>query len=368
MPHRLFAAFASLFLTIGAAPAFGQDEIPPDAYARVNAALVENHVLPRYRRLVEASGAFDDAAATFCADPKAAGLETMRARYHDAMDAWMGIQHLNFGPVALLMRGYRFYFWPEARGKVGSVVSELLAAGDAAVLTPDKFRRASVAAQGLPAVEHLLYGDPAPTWDGEGYRCELLVAISGNLRRMAAGILADWQDGDAAFMHTVAAPGPDNTQFRTHQDATLAFFKGFHSGLQLIADVKLIPVVGKTVDDARPRAAESRLSDRALRNIVVNLEALQTLYLGDGGPGLSDLVKAHGGDAKLDPLMRKAFDLTIANARSIKLPLGEAVRDPAERPKAEKLKTQVVALKQIVKTRVSTSLGLGVGFNALDGD
>lgn len=370
MPHRLFAASAivALFLVVGAAPGFADDGVPPGAYARVNAALVENHVLPRYRRLVEETGALDDAVAGFCADPDPAGLEAVRARYHDTMDAWMAVRHLSFGPVELLMRGYRFYFWPEARGKIGSTVAELLAADDAAALTPDRFRRASVAVQGLPAAEYLLYGNTAATWDRKGNRCELLAAISGNMRRMAAGIRAEWQDGDAAFTHAVSGPGPDKPYFRTHRDATLAFFKGFHGGLQLIADVKLTPVVGASIDGARPRAAESRLSRRALRNIVVNLEALQALYLGDGGPGFSDLVKAHGGDAKLDPLMRKAFDLTIANARSIELSLGDAIKDPAERPKAEKLKTQVVALNQIVKTRVATALGLGVGFNALDGD
>ena len=370
MTHRLFAAAAivALFLLGGAAPGFAQEGVPPDAYAHVNAALVENHVLPRYQRLAAETGALDDAVARFCAGPDAAGLATVRARYHDAMDAWMGVRHLNFGPVELLMRGYRLYFWPEARGKIGSAVSELLAAGDAAALTPDRFRRASVAAQGLPAAEYLLYGDATATWGRKGHRCELLAAISGNMRRMADGIRADWQDGDAAFTRSVTGPGPDKPRFRTHQDATLAFFKGFHGGLQLIADVKLTPVVGATIDKARPRAAESRLSGRALRNIVVNLEALQALYLGDGGPGFSDLVTAHGGDAKLDPLMRKAFDLTIANARSIELSLGDAVKDPVERPRAEKLKTQVAALKQIVKTRVATALGLAVGFNALDGD
>ena len=368
MPQSLLVAFVSLVLAVGPAPGFGQDRIAADAYARVNAALVENHVLPRYQRLVEATDLFDAAATGFCADPKTAALETVRTRYHDAMDAWMGVQHLSFGPVDLFMRGYRFYFWPQARGKIGGAVAELLAAGDAASLAPDRFARTSVAAQGLPAAEYLLYGDTAATWDREGHRCALLTAVSGNMRRIAAGILADWRDGDAAFERTVAAPGQDKPQFRTHQEATLAFFKDLHGGLRLVADVKLTPVVGETIDAARPRAAESRLSGRALRNIVVNLEALQALYLGDGGPGLGDLVTAHGGDAKLDPLMRKAFDLTIANARSIELALTDAIEDPAERPKAEKLKTQVVALTQIVKTRVAAALGLAVGFNALDGD
>jgi len=170
------------------------------------------------------------------------------------------------------------------------------------------------------------------------------------------------------FARTVAAPGPDNPYFATHQDATLAFFKSFHGGLQLIADVKLKPVVGDAIETARPNLAESRLSGRALDNIAVNLAALEALYLGESGPGLSALVRDHGGDAELDPLMRKAFRMTLETARGIEGPLGEAVNDPARRPAVEKLTTQVLALKQIVKTRLAAALDLQVGFNALDGD
>ena len=368
MPLRLAIPLVWLATVAVATPGLGQDRVPPDAYAPVNAGLLENHVFPRYQQLAKATGTFDDAASAFCAAPDPAGFQAVRLRYHDAMDAWMDVRHLSFGPVELLMRGYRFYFWPEARGKIGGAVKELLAAGDAEALRPDRFARASVAAQGLPAAEYLLYADGPESWDGDVRRCTMLLAVAGNMRRMANGILADWREGDKAFKRTVTAPDPDNPQFRTHQDATLAFFKDLHSGLQLIADVKLTPVVGATIDAARPRAAESRLSERALRNIIVNLEALQALYLGDGGPGFSDLVKAHGGDAKLDPLMRKAFDLTIANARAITPPLADAVKDPAARPRVEKLKTQVAALRQIVGTRLAAALGLVVGFNALDGD
>jgi len=357
------AAFAVLFL---AGPASAQDRVPEEAYARVNAALVENHVVPRYARLAAATAALSEAATAHCSGHNEAGLDAVRARYHDAMDAWMGVQHLRFGPVELFMRSFRLYFWPEARGKVAEAVRALLAPGDEGALSPERFREASVAVQGLPAVEHLLYGDGDMA--AGTARCRLLAAIAANMRDMAAGIVADWQGGDIAFARTVATPGPDNTYFATHQDATLAFFKSFHGGLQLIADVKLKPVVGDTIGAARPRLAESRLSGRALRNIAINLEALEALYLGEGGLGLSALVREYGADAALDPLMRKAFRMTLETARGIEGPLGEAVNDPARRPAVEKLTTQVLALKQIVKTRLAAALDLQVGFNALDGD
>lgn len=100
----------------------------------------------------------------------------------------------------------------------------------------------------------------------------------------------------------------------------------------------------------------------------MNLEALAALYLGEGGTSFSEIVQAHGNDPKLDPLMRKAFAMTRDTARGIDKSLAAAVEDPAVRPQVEKLSIQVLALKQIVKTRLASALDLTVGFNALDGD
>ena len=110
------------------------------------------------------------------------------------------------------------------------------------------------------------------------------------------------------------APGPDNPQFEDHAAGTLAFFQSLHDSLQLIHDVNLKPVIGESAATVRPVLAESRLSGRSQRNIVVTLEALQALYLGEAGAGLGELTAA--ADPKLDRLMRKAFRLTLVSRRS----------------------------------------------------
>lgn len=352
---------AALLFLLAPAAAAAPDEA---AYASVNAALVEHHVLPRYERLAKATADFAAAADAYCAEPAAERLEQLRGGFHDAMDAWMGIQHIRFGPAELFMRAYRLHFWPQVQGKLDDAVHEALAALEKAAPTPEEFEHQSVAVQGLPAAEYLIFVDGLQ--DGEA-GCTLLVALSRNMQRMADEIVAEWRGGDIAFARLMATPGPKNPYFETHKDATLALFRSLHDELQLIADVKLMPIVGENVDAAGPQLVEAGPSKRSLRNIVRNLEALQALYLGEGGAGLAELAAASS-DAKLDPLLRKAFPMTIATAEGIDAPLAKAVTDAAERPEAEKLKTQVLALKQIVKTRLADALDLGVGFNALDGD
>ena len=351
-------------ILVGATSASRAQEFAPADYARVNAALIETHALPRYERLATATAAFAATAKAFCAGESGTDHEPLRAGLHGAMDAWMGAQHLRFGPVDSRMRGFRFYFWPQARNKVGEAVAELVAADEDDAALAARIGRANVAVQGLLAAEVLVYDERYLGADAKG--CGLLVAVAENMLVMAAAILAEWQDGDASFVRLMTMPGPDNPHFEDHAAGTLAFFQGLHDSLQLIYDINLKPVIGDSERAVRPVLAESRRSGRSQRNIVVTLEALRALYLGEGGTGLGDLTAIAA--AKLDRLMRKAFRLTLATAQSIEGPVEKAAADPARRPPVKKLAKQVQALKQIVRDRLAPALGLAVGFNALDGD
>ena len=183
---------------------------------------------------------------------------------------------------------------------------------------------------------------------------------------MAGEIVAGWRDGNAPFARAVTQPGPRSGYFEDHKEATRAFFKSLHDSLQLIADVKLRPVIGESPEKVRPRVAESRLSGRSLANIVENLAALRAMYEGENGPGLGELTRT--ADPKLHKLLRKAFRITLGTARGIGRPIEEAAADAVLRPKAKKLALQVRALRQIARDRLAPALGFPVGFNSLDGD
>lgn len=352
------------------------DETPADP-AAVAAALVAHHVIPRHRALADAAAAFDAAAGAFCEKPGAETLAGAEAAFNDIADAWMGVQHIEFGPIELLMRSPRLYFWPDPTGRAAQDVKEFIAAGDAAKLDPEHFAAAPVSLQGLPAAEAVLFDaesrDHLLADDDEGrLRCALLAAIAGNVDELARGLLADWRDSDRPFAEAIAAPGPDNPYFASQEEVTTAFLKSLNQGLRLALDTRLKPALGADIGAARPDRAEAWRSGRSLRNIVIGLEAAQALYLGegpgDGGGGLDALAAPSQSDPKIAPLLRKAFGITIDTAKGIRKPLAEAVVDPGARPEVEKLATQIQALRQLVGTRLAAALNLSVGFNALDGD
>ncbi len=331
-----------------------------EAFASVNAALAENHIRPRYERLSAAAEEFEAAVEPLCARPDSSTLSGAEAGFQALMDAWMSAEHLRFGPAEAFMRMYRFHFWPEAQGKVGKAIAKRLAAEAAASTAP--FRDASAAVQGLPAAEFLLYGQNASA----PAQCSLLSTIAGNMRGMAAGMVSDWWSGADPFIARLASPGPENPYFESHGEAALAFLKSLHDGLQRIVDLKIAPIIGKDAGKVRPYLAESRLTGRSLRNIVLNLEALQELYTGGAGPGLAALLPKS--ERKLERLLSKGFRATLATAVSIEGPLESAAADPAQRQTVEKLRVQAQALRQIVRDRLAKALDLPLGFNALDGD
>lgn len=359
LPVLAMLALAAMAALPAARPA---QAIDPGAYRQLNADLVEHHVIPRYAALETAMAGLDKAARAYCGAPSDTGFAALRTAYGEAADAWQGVQHIRFGPVDLFMRLQRFAMWPDTRNTVGRQLGEMLKSGDRERISQHAFETGSVAVQGLPALERLLYDDAPPA----GFACETVTAISGNMAGMATDVLRAWR-GD--YAQTVARAGEAGTHYQSASEATLDLFKSLHTAVELVADHKLARPLGGSAKEAKPQLGESWRSGRSMENIRVNLRAAEALYLGEGGgQGFGHFVRDVAGDRKLDDLFRRAFKQTIATADSVSLPLKEAVKDKAERVKLLQLAKETAALKQLLATRLTGALDIPLGFNALDGD
>jgi len=352
-----YACVASMMFV----PAYAQG-LDDAAYAQVNASLVTDHVIPAYTRLASATDVLASTTASYCSAEAVQSLSAVQVAFKDASKAWAGVEHLGFGPAEFFMRNLRMNFWPQARGKVSDAV--------ASVLEPDADAKPvdqrSFALQGLPAMEHLVFA--SPQLEAGTPRCDLAVAVSGNMQRLAFDVLTEWTSGDVPYSTTAISAGSDNATYAAASDVTLDLFRSLHDGLQRISTLKLDPALGKDAETARPALAEATLSGSGMDNIRYNLVALEQLYLGTNDDGLTQLTQMNAEDAKLDALMRKAFQKTRETADRVRLALPQAVSDDAERQKLEKLSRQVRALRQICAERLAPALNLSVGFNSLDGD
>lgn len=334
-------------------------------YDAVNRAAVERHVLPRYDSLAAATAKLEQTAKAFCTMPAAERqVGILHQAYHDAVDAWQDIQHVRFGPVDLFFRSQRFAFWPDPRNTIGKQMAELLAKHAGGSLNADTLGRGSVAVQGLPALERMIFGEDMNkllTGPDAAYRCGYVVAIAENMAGMARETRQEWREPGKGFAAQILKPGQGaDSRYRDAQEATLELFKSLYTAIELAADHKLARPLGASVDDARPRLAESWRSERSLRNIQHNLAAAADLYAVAFAPNVPD--------TSLDAAVRASFAQVQASAAALSLPLERAVQDTGARKAAEKLAADTLALKGLIMQRLPEALQIPVGFNALDGD
>lgn len=359
---RVIASVVTVLLLLATHPGNAAKET--GVYAGLNKAAIEKHILPRYDALVTATVGLNEAAKAFCAAPGKKPISELQTAFGQTMDAWQDIQHVRFGPIDWFFRSQRVAFWPDPRNTIGKQMAELLSKHQSGSVEPELLAKDSVATQGLPALERLIFGDDAgklKSGPDAAYRCRYVEAIAINLAQMAKETRAAWREGgDKAFAAVMQDYSKPDAPYREPQEATLELFKALYLAVELAADHKLARPLGATQKDARPRLAESWRSERSLRNIQRNLAAAQDLYLNSFSAAVSDKAA--------DAAIRDGFASSVTAASALKQPLETAVQDAGARRQAEALATELLALKKLLGDRLPPALDIPVGFNALDGD
>lgn len=321
----------------------------------MNQAIIDQQLVPAHRDFATAAQQLADSWDLYCGQ-SGGELETMRSAYHDAYDQWMTISWVNFGPQSLFMRPIRIHFWPDERNTLGRQLSGVLQEPRDDLLDPETLATASVALQGLPALERLLYADVGQVDDT--YACQLAVSIAENIQSIADGLSQSWSDlgGRALTM-------PEG------QALTVTLFQTVYEQLELIVQRKLLPALGDSPDAARPRLAENWRSGRALRNITANLIAIRGVLENGDDLGFADLLRSPLDRADIGNAVVDELNAAIALAERLQdRPIDRLVTDPDTRAELVALVDHVTTIKQIWADEVGPALGLNLGFNSLDGD
>lgn len=324
--------------------------------------VVESWLLPRYDTLLAAAKAQQEAWDGFCEAPSAEGAKALKARFAAVSDAWSAVEFITFGPVMLSLRPDRFNLFPERRNAVGRSVAELIADPTDERLQPKRFFRLSAAAQGLPALERLLYdeGAEAALLSGaeSARRCELGRAIALNLATIAGEIRTGWGDRSEGLLAQLLAGKSDPVYFPDPNALLSQMVTDLAGAYQRVVDLRLLVVMGKNADEAKPLIADRRRSGLSKETIVTIIASAGSL--------------ADALGAGLDPKDRAALAATMQAAEAAAQGLPEDIGTAATTPEGRKTLTAAVAAFKAAQASVASPLasGLGVplGFNALDGD
>jgi uncharacterized protein len=335
-------------------------------HAAIARASLEQFIRPGYAHLADSTEALSQSVSALCAKPSAAVLKDTQKAFAATVEAWSMVESVRFGPVAQERRYDRIFYWPDPKGLGTRQVREALTKQDQSVMGVASLPGKSVALQGLPALEYLLYGDGAGALSKSSgqsqFRCRFAQAVAGNVAGMAKDIAAGWQDG-APYTKSYLQPGPSNAAYHTEKEVTLELFKTFVTDIEMVRDQKMAKALGAKLDEARPQLAPFWRSGLSFANMADNLTAARELFTKGGfaqvvhsdSPGVEDSV---------------VFDLhhAIEVLRGINTPIAEAVHNEDSRAKLEALRVSLKSAATTAGDIIARSAGLTFGFNAMDGD
>ncbi|MGB3022297.1 MAG: DUF1513 domain-containing protein [Methyloceanibacter sp.] len=298
-------------------------------HAAIARAALEQYIRPGYAELAKSAVSLKQSVDALCRQPSTAALEGARDGFAATVAAWSQVEPIRFGPVAKEHRYERIFYWPAPKGIGARQVREVMAKHDQSVTGADALAGKSVALQGLPPLEDLLYGGGAEALAKSGgdaaFRCEFAASIAANLARITDEIDRGWQDG-APFVKSYLEPGAGNAAYRNPKEVTLDLFKTFTAGIEIVRDQKLAKILGASAEQARPRLAPFWESGLSFANMAGNLGGVRELFVGSG---FAQMV--HQESAGVEDSILFDLDHAIEVLRGIDQPIATAARDEAWR-------------------------------------
>jgi len=325
--------------------------------------LADGYARPAVARLAEQASRLEQALAAWCRDGGQAGAQAVRQAFGDTTLAWAGVEFLRFGPLVQGNRYERLVFWPDTRGVMQRQVRTLLASADPAALAPGALASRSVALQGLPALEYVLYDEPgllqSPGGD-HAYACRYATAVAANVAGVSGELRQAWSpQGDYGRQFTVPAAG--NDLYRSQQEVAAEAVKALSTGLQFARDIKLVPVLGDSAQAARPKRAAFWRSGMTLPMLAASVQGMRAFYDAGGYRYPDDL-------AWIDAAVRGELDRAAAVLRETRAPVQQVTADADAWQRLALAGLILKNAKDIVDQNFAPALGVVIGFNALDGD
>lgn len=368
---RKFLVILPLTILIFSGTARSQDvELmppPPLDAQKVRATMekaVDGFIRPGYETFSDKAHMLESRMQALCAEATTNTLNDARQGFSDTVDAWSHIEIVRIGPVIEENRFERILYYPDKKGLGLKQVQRYLADKDESVTTAEGLKGKSVAAQGIGALEFVLYGTGAEalTAQKNDFRCRYGAAIAGNLAKIGDELVTSWTAPSGTAKHW-KEPGPDNPVFRDEREALVALLGILVHASEAVRDQR-IETFYKGPDNATlPRTAIYWRSELTWKSIGDNIAAIQGL-----------LHTAHMGDL-LPPDQRSIIGSIDFIAKSMVRVTGtinadteKALADDKERAKVDYLLLNGKDLIYRINDQYGGAIGLSSGFSFSDGD
>ena len=354
-----------LALTLSGVAFSANAESPTDErWQAFNKAAVSEHITPYYERLAQSSESLSKEISSYCATPTEASFQTAQARFKSALQSWQGIQHIQFGPVTLLMRNFSLQYWPDKKNLGSKQLNLLLQENQQARLEDfddEFFARASVAVKGYPALERMLFDKKklAQMQELSSY-CPLMSAISQHVAQNTRSIVNEWQQELANYQHY-----EEEAVYESAKEAATEILKALVEPIEAISDGKIAAPLGKSLEKMRWRKSESWRSEQSIENVRSNVASLHHLYSGVGKNSTKQLL-IDSGEAALAEKIDNQFGQIETLLNNVSEPQNMQY-DAVQYAQLVDAQAQLKMLSNDLLASMKP-LDIQLGFNRRDGD
>lgn len=317
---------------------------------------------PFHIELARAGEQLQSEVESLCNGYTEINLQTARNQFTEFVYQFARVEYYRVGPMMEDNRKNRLFYWPDKRRVGERQMRTLLNSNDAALLNVEQLSGKSVALQGLPAFERLLYAKSIRellVQSDASVECGVLQAIAGNMYSMVNAMSQGWLD-DTGVAGSMSHPESESVLFRSQDEVLRSLVTQIVVGLDLIADQKLEPLTNSP--DSVVRGAPLWKSQQLVPMLAGNLESVRALLLDTGLAGRTGL------DAELSFEFRTIATLLqrLQQLPTLRTPGNQLTLDAFSLFRS--LGAVVKGIRYTVNDRFMASLGVSAGFNSEDGD
>ncbi|MFC4159294.1 imelysin family protein [Chitinimonas lacunae] len=310
-------------------------------------------LLPRHEQLATASKTLASSLDALCERPNAARLDSARVAWKSTFLAWRAIEALPLGPTTARRTAWKIDLWPTRMQKIEEAVK--LSRPDLPIA-----EGIGAVAQGLPAIEYLLWGDDrAKAQLGRlqfKQRCRYLSALGTEVAEETQALANAWRSH--------AASPPDETQAKETLDLAVNMLAVSLEGLR---DKKLARMGNPKVKRPVRQDFDAWRSKNTRDGLKATLDAVEGLLFHPmpSSQSFADQL-AKAGKPMLVQHLKEEF--AAAHTELAKLPgdLALYIADDPSHGKA--LHESLGRLQKLVELQVADALGITIGFKDGDGD
>jgi predicted lipoprotein len=347
-------------------------------YSTVLKSMGQAIIIPHHQRLHDDITVMDKSIDSLCNEPSNDALIAVQNAWRRAMSTWSGLSVVDFGPIDSLNALWKFQFWPDPLNLVHRKFKSRLS-GRISTNTADDLANASVAIQGLSAVEYLLFDpalDPLRNTARQPQFCAILKNTSLNLQQYAVLLNDRWANNYGDRWHSKIIDQQRSGFLKQNFEK---LFSSVVATLEASVELKLAKPLGLSkviqspekidfieMPQPNPWRLESWRSKNSLQNLQSNLEFLHEMYSHERGLGWL-LVELSNKNKKLDRKIRRKFDQVFSAMASFEEPLFVTI-EQGDFDEIRALMRTLIELHFLIKNRYAEATDITFRFNSLDGD